>query len=124
MKIAFASDDRKTIATHFGRTRGFVIYEMKNSEILNEEYRANTFTGHVTGMEGHNHQSGYHGPILKALADCQVVIARGMGQRIYGDLQEVGVTAMITHEQDIQKALESYLQGKLEDHPDRGCQHD
>lgn len=35
MKIAFASDDEKTIVGHFGRTRGFVIFDIKDEEIKN-----------------------------------------------------------------------------------------
>ncbi len=28
MKIAFATDDGKTIESHFGRTLGFIVFEM------------------------------------------------------------------------------------------------
>jgi len=33
MKIAIASDDGKTISSHFGRTKGFVIFEVEDKEI-------------------------------------------------------------------------------------------
>jgi len=38
MKIAIASDDGKTISSHFGRTRGFVIFEIEGKEIKKKEY--------------------------------------------------------------------------------------
>ena len=57
MKIAIASDDRKTISAHFGRTLGFVVFEIEGKEKKAQEYRPNTFTGHALGLEGANHSS-------------------------------------------------------------------
>ena len=41
MKIAIASNDEITIADHFGKTRGFIIYDVENGEIKNQQYRIN-----------------------------------------------------------------------------------
>ena len=124
MKIAFASDDQITIASHFGRTRGFMIYSLEGQKVLDREYRPNTFTGHAVGMAETHQGTDKHRSILDALSDCRVVIARGMGQRIYTDLRNAGITAMITEQQTIETALTYYLEGQLMDHPDRGCSHD
>jgi predicted Fe-Mo cluster-binding NifX family protein len=123
MKIAVASDDGKTIASHFGRTRGFVLMNISDKQITTEEYIINDFTGHALGMEGHDHSHDRHGPILHALKECDVVISHGMGRRIYIDLQEAGKQVFITPETEVQKAVELYIQGKLEDRPDLGCNH-
>ena len=122
MKIAIASDDRKTISSHFGRTKGFVIFEVEGKKIKGQEYRLNTFTGHARGLEG-RHEANHHGPILDALSDCKVVISRGMGRRIYNDLKEAGIEVLITEEMDVEKALDLYLSGKLVDKPEMGCDH-
>jgi len=122
MKIAIVSDDGKTISSHFGRTRGFVIFEVEGKEIKSEEYRPNTFTGHTRGLEG-THEADQHGPILKALSDCNVVISCGMGRRIYDDLKGIGIEVFITEETDVKKALELYLEGKLADNSDLACTH-
>ncbi len=53
MKIAIASNDGKRISAHFGRSKGFVIFEIENGEIKNREYIPNTFTGHARGIN-HN----------------------------------------------------------------------
>lgn len=124
MKIAFASDDERTIAAHFGRARGFLLFELDNGKVTSREYRLNTFTGHARGMEGADHAIDRHGPILAALKDCRAVISHGMGQRIYQDLCQAGIEAIITDESDIDKALERYLKGSLEDRPELGCRHD
>ncbi len=50
MKIAVASDDGKIISSHFGRTRGFVIFEIENGEIKDKKYILNAFTGHASAL--------------------------------------------------------------------------
>jgi predicted Fe-Mo cluster-binding NifX family protein len=123
MKIAIVSDDEKTIASHFGRTRGFIIFDVEDKEIKGKEYRLNTFTGHARGLEGAEHSLNRHGPILNALKDCKTVISHGMGRRIYDDLKNIGIEVYITDETDVQKALALYLSGVLIDQPELGCDH-
>lgn len=123
MKIAIAPDDQRTIASHFGRTLGFLLYEVEENKIINKEYRRNDFTGHARGLEGADHSMDRHGPILAALNGCQAVIARGMGQRIYIDLQNAGIEAFIVNEENADHALQLYLQNALRDYPDKRCDH-
>lgn len=123
MKIAVASDDRKIISSHFGRTRGFVIFEVEGKEIKGQEYRPNTFTGHVRGLEGAGHKIDRHTPILNGLKDCKAVITHGMGRRIYNDLKEIGIEVFVTDETDVNKAIDLYLSGELIDRPEIGCLH-
>jgi predicted Fe-Mo cluster-binding NifX family protein len=121
MKIAIASDDEKIISSHFGRTKGFVMFEVEDKAIKNREYRPNTFTGHARGLEGAGHELDRHTPILNALKDCKVVITHGMGRRIYDDLKGIGVEVFVTDETDVNKALDLYLCGELVDKPEIGC---
>ncbi|HEX7319275.1 MAG TPA: NifB/NifX family molybdenum-iron cluster-binding protein [bacterium] len=123
MKIAIASDDGKTISSHFGRTRGFVIFEIEGMEIKKQEYRDNTFTGHARGLEGSNHSFDRHAPILEALSDCGVVISHGMGRRIYDDLSNAKIEAFITEIEDVENALKLFLNGNLVNRPELGCSH-
>lgn len=124
LKIAIPSDDERTIASHFGRTRGFTIFEIEGKEIKHQEYRLNNFTGHARGLAEAGHEIDRHGPILTALQDCGVVIAHGMGRRIYDDLRAFGIATYITAETDIEKALDRYLEGRLVDRPELGCCND
>jgi len=121
VKIAVASDDEVTITSHFGRTRGFVVFDVNNGNKDGHVYRLNDFTGHARGLEHEQHSHDHHGPILAALADCQVVIARGMGMRIYQDLQQVNKQVFITDQVNVDQAVDAYLTGNLSDHPERGC---
>jgi len=129
MKIAIPSDDKATLSQHFGRTLGFIIYEVANRKITGEEFRLNTFTGHATGQHhdhghdhdhshaGHLHQGGHsfhsHEGILSALHDCEVVIAGGMGPRLYEDLTSNGKQVYITRQNDVRKAVELFLSDNL-----------
>ncbi len=122
MKIAIASDDGKTISPHFGKTEGFVIFEVFGQEIKKSEYRQNSFTEHALGMEG-LHRADKHKRIIEALRDCDVVISKGMGRRLYLDLKESGISPIITDMEDVEKALELYLKGILTDNPDKACHH-
>ena len=123
MKIAIASNDETTIADHFGRARGFLVYDMDNGTVGNRQFRINNFTGHARGLQGADHSIDRHGPILEALKDCDVVISRGMGQRIYNDLRDVGIQALIVDENSAETALQLFLANKLSDNPEKGCNH-
>ena len=121
MRVAIASNDRQTIAQHFGRCGGFEVVEIQDDQITDRAYRENTFTGHARGMQGQH--SDKHGAILEALEDCEVVISHGMGRRIYRDFQNAGIQSIITDKTDIHSALDAFMAGELEDFPERGCSH-
>ncbi len=123
MKIAIASNDGTTISSHFGRTMGFVVFEVEKGKVKERVYRKNDFTGHARGMEGADHNSDRHGPILEALKDCKTVIARGMGRRIYNDLNNADIETFIVEENDAHQAVHLYLESKLNNHPEQGCEH-
>jgi len=114
MKIAVASDDSKIISSHFGRTKGFVIFEVDGKEIKNKEYLPNTFTGHARGLDkrgSHNYDS--HSTIIEALKDVKVVISHGMGRRLYDDLRDSKIEVYVTDETDVEEAVKLFLDGKL-----------
>ncbi len=124
MKIGIASDDRKSIAQHFGRTLGFVIAEIEDGKILSEEYRENNFSMHMQqGEQQHGAHGHSHSAILDALADCDVVLARGMGRRIYDDLRGANIQSVITDQITVDGAFQAFIAGNLKDNPEQGCEH-
>ncbi|MEA3286662.1 MAG: NifB/NifX family molybdenum-iron cluster-binding protein [Candidatus Marinimicrobia bacterium] len=127
MKIGIASDDRTTIAQHFGRTLGFVIAEIEGGKVISEEYRPNTFSMHMQQKEHQHSEQARHGhshsSILAALSDCQFVLARGMGRRIYDDLRGANIQSVITDQVTVDGALKAYIEGTLKDNPEKGCEH-
>jgi predicted Fe-Mo cluster-binding NifX family protein len=114
MKILMPSDDGKLISSHFGRTRGFLIFEIQDNKILKKDYILNTITGHGRGMhESGSHNYSSHAGIIEALEDVQIVISHGMGRRLYEDLKNAGKEVYVTDTINPEEAIDLYLNGKL-----------
>ena len=123
MKIAIPSNDQTTIARHFGRTAGFMIFDIDKDKVLYKEYKANTFTGHAKGQHHEKEHNHSHHGIFNALADCKIVIAGGMGRRLYIDFEKKGMEVFVTSENDIEKALELFIKNDLDNNSDNCCNH-
>jgi predicted Fe-Mo cluster-binding NifX family protein len=126
MRIAVASDDGVSIAGHFGRCAGFIIFDIENEIPRKLDYLANTFGHHSHGECDHQHEGGHHGhdAFADALQDCQVVLCRGMGRRAVMDLEARGIKAVITSQEiDAEGAVKLFVQGKLPATNDSACSH-
>ncbi|MCK5638138.1 MAG: hypothetical protein KAH67_05460 [Flavobacteriaceae bacterium] len=123
MKIAIPSNDQTTIARHFGRTAGFMIFDIDKDKVLSKEYKANTFTGHAKGQHHEKEHNHSHHGIFNALADCKIVIAGGMGRRLYIDFEKKGMEVFVTSENDVEKALELFIKNDLDNNSDNCCNH-
>lgn len=113
MKIAIASDDTKTISHHFGRARGFVVFDIKNGKVVNTEYRENI--GKYSGECG----SCDHSAMINNVKDCENVISYGMGHRIYTDLVNSDITPIVTEENTVDAALKQFLRNQLKNYVDK-----
>jgi predicted Fe-Mo cluster-binding NifX family protein len=126
IKIAIPSSDGTQVFDHFGRTPGFVIVESDAGKINSRQFVKNDFTGHARGehlqeVDVHVHKS--HDSIFAALPDIQVVIARGMGRRLYQDFEQRNIQVFVTQQSSIDQALDQYFRGTLDNNPDRACDH-
>lgn len=145
MKIAVVTDNGQTISAHFGRAPYYLVFTVENGAIGRRELREKA--GHQCAGEhhdhdhdhehhhehgahgdchehGHEHGSGPHAAdkharMIEAIADCQVVIVRGMGRGAYTAMQQANITPFVTDVVDPEAAVRAYLAGKLVDHPDR-----
>ncbi len=120
MRIAVASDDGVSIAEHFGRCAGFIIFEYASDEIREIENRPNSHSHHhdqhSCADQGGHHEAANHGheSFLAALGDCQVVICKGMGRRAVMDLESRGIKpAIIANDIPAREAAELFVRGKL-----------
>ena len=138
MKLAFPSDDGETISAHFGRAAFFVVVGIGEDAAIAPEKRAKpAHGGHGHGHDhGHDHDHGpepitlmerpapvSHGGMLEPVADCQVLIAGGMGQPAYEQARAAGLEVVLTGERDIAKAAAAYAAGTLASDPRRVHQH-
>jgi predicted Fe-Mo cluster-binding NifX family protein len=128
LKIATVSDNGVTISQHFGRAPLYVVVTVENGKIIAKETRergGNTCAcGHASAAApnddchaGHNHDSVQsqtkHTSMADAIADCNVIIARGMGYGAYASLKSRNLEPIITDVAEIDQAVKMYLDGKL-----------
>lgn len=104
MKIAVASQDRRSITEHAGRCRKFWIYEIEQNRVGHK---------HLLELpeEQSFHDSSPHAP--HPLDDVQVLIAGNLGIGLFGRLAARGIKAVITPETDPDRAVAAYLDGSL-----------
>jgi predicted Fe-Mo cluster-binding NifX family protein len=131
MKIAIPTGNQKTIFSHFGRTPGVLIVTLDNNRIVNKEFIPNNFTGHAQGhyheQDHHEHHNnnggGAHAGIFNAIGDCNVVIAGGMGRRLYDEFVANNMEVFVTDETDIDRAVELFINKRLDNKDDKCCDH-
>ena len=124
MKIAFVSDDGVTIHSHFGQAQFYQVLTIENNQITAREQRAKpshqhgAHDEHQHGAGGDTHATG----MAQVIADCQMMVARGMGQPAYNALQAAGIQPILTDKQTIDEAAQAYLRGELA-HRDNRIHH-
>jgi len=128
MRIAVASDDGVSIAGHFGRCAGFIVFEYENDEIKEIENRPNSHSHHhdqhSCADHSGQHEAANHGheSFLAALGDCQMVICKGMGRRAIIDLESRGIKpAIIANDITAREAVTLLVQGKLNFSNESSC---
>ncbi len=137
MKVAFVTEDGKTISEHFGRAPYFQVITVEDGQVLNREMREKPFhhigdedarqydTGGQEANVNHLHQQQEHhhglGPeagkrrkkMADVISDCTVVVSRGMGRPMYEALMEDNIRPIVTDMPDIEQALQMFIEGTL-----------
>ena len=60
-----------------------------------------------------------HARMATAIADCQVLLARGMGASAYDSMHAAGIRTVVTDVETIDDAVWAYLAGGLKDHTEK-----
>ncbi len=123
MKIAAISEDGNTISQHFGRAPLYVVVTVEDGKIVGKETRDKTghhiFAGqHRDSAPGERHGYGAgaqsrHASMMESIADCQVLIAGGMGWGAYESLKSRNIEGVVTDITSIDEAVKLYLAGEL-----------
>ena len=133
MKIAAVSEDGVTISQHFGRAPFYVVVTVENGKIIGREQRDKMghaqFAADPHAEEAHGADPRGHGfdvssqsrhvQMAAAIADCQVLLARGMGAGAYQSMEQAGIRPVITDIAAIDDAIQAYLAGNLQDHVEK-----
>jgi predicted Fe-Mo cluster-binding NifX family protein len=132
MKIAFVTDDGKTISKHFGRARFYEVLTVENSQVVAREQREKVGHSHFAG-EHHDHHEHHGGPhdgrhgfdaasqdrhsrMAQAIKDCEYLVAGGMGYGAYESMKQAGIKPIVTDFQSIDEAVQAHIAGTLKDH--------
>ena len=99
MKIAFATEDGKTVSSHFGKAPYYTVVEVSEGKVLAQEMRAKAYHG--------NHQEyGHdHADMFTCIADCQVLVVGGMGAPAHEAALAHGLQVVPTDPRDISAAI-------------------
>ncbi|MGB9739938.1 MAG: dinitrogenase iron-molybdenum cofactor biosynthesis protein [Chloroflexus aggregans] len=123
MKIAFATDDHHTISPHLGRAQWYEVVTIEQGQVVNREVRPKG-RHHHHGDEEHDHHHHHHRHdahhwLVEAVSDCQMIVARGMGEPAFQGVQAAGIQAICTPLRTIDEAVQAYVNGTLTHHPER-----
>jgi predicted Fe-Mo cluster-binding NifX family protein len=122
MKIAFITDDGKTISQHFGQAAHYMVLNIVDGKISGREMRDKL--GHKDfPTEGHSldpvAHHDRHAQMADSIMDCQVLICGGMGTPAYQSMLQLNIKPIVTDISDIEAAAQAYLAGSLVDRTDR-----
>lgn len=115
LKIALPTDDGQRISAHFGRAQAFQVVTLSDAAEMLVEMRQTAVNGrHPQHQHGQEHPHTHaHEDKFSLIADCQVLIAGGMGQPAYDRLQAMGLAVILTGEKQIEQAVALYQAGAL-----------
>lgn len=132
MKIAFVTDDGKTISRHFGRATYYTVITIEDGKETDREMREKMGHHHFANQADHHHHhdhsqgsgmdtssQGRHNQMLAAIEDCTVLVGGGMGTGAYLSMQSANIQPFITDYNLIDEALQAYLNGTLVDHREK-----
>ena len=124
MKIATITEDGVTVSQHFGRAPYYLVTTVEDGKVVKIEKRDKA--GHHTFATGqhpetepgerHGYDAGAqsrHAVMAQGIADCQVLIAGGMGWGAYESLKSRGIETVVTDVENIEVAVRLYVDGKL-----------
>jgi len=130
MKIAAVTEDGVTISQHFGRAPYYAVLTIEGGQIVGRELRdklghahfasePHQEAAHAADLRGHGFDPAAqdrHARMASAIADCEVLLARGMGAGAYESMKQANIRPVVTDVTNIDQAVQAYLAGSLRDH--------
>ena len=111
MKIAIESNDGVTIKSPFLPTKGYVIYDVNESDIVGSEYRKSI---------AQREMAGKNNPVIEKqndlLNDCSAIITRGMDRSNVDIFKKEGMDVFITFKTSTKDAVKLYIKELLVSH--------
>ena len=109
MKVAIESNDGVTIKSPFIRTKGYVVYDISESDIVGCEYRQSKTQNEKGRLESSLTWEKFH----SLLNDCNTLISRGMDRSHLDVLKKEGINVFITFKTSAKDAVRLYMRELL-----------
>jgi len=112
MKIAIESNDGETIKSPFIPTKGYVVYDVDESDIIGAEYRESKSGKRETIADKSTNPVNIH----NLLNDCSAIISRGMDRGNLDIFKNEGMDVFITFKTSTKEAVRLYMRELLIGH--------
>jgi predicted Fe-Mo cluster-binding NifX family protein len=106
MKVAIPSDNQVTITKRTGESKGFMVYEIENNQIVNSEYRVNTQEEHDEDVE-HSHLQ-----IIDLLKDVDLLLVAAIGKYMKKDADNNSLKYQIIKEEKLNQIIENFIKSQ------------
>jgi len=105
MKVAFPTNDRKTLFKHTGRAKEFAVYQLASDSVINIEYIENNHQDHDHKPgEGHSHKE-----LVEKLNDIDFLYVNHLGKHFKADMDDAGLNYEITDEEEIMNIVRDFF---------------
>lgn len=99
------------------------MFEIISGKIVDERYitKTNAINNSITSSENGNPVSKDHDgnfSILSCIADCQIVIANGVGKKMFEELLKAHKEVYITEASNVRGAINHFIRQTLRNHPE------
>jgi predicted Fe-Mo cluster-binding NifX family protein len=122
MKIAIPTEDGVHIASHFGRCRQFLVFEVADGGVAAAEPRSNQGCGHAPGSHDHTVPHSHQG-IMDTLQGCQMVFCAGIGAGAVEALRANGIEVVFVEPSGTaEEMVAAYQAGTLRTSSASACQ--
>jgi len=119
VKVAVATNNRLTVGQHYGRARSFLVLTVTDGEITERDVRRRPGSLTDAAAGGSGRETGHGRRCAELLADCDALIAGGMGRGAHDNLRRAGVESVLTDERYVEEAALRYAAGDLPSLEDR-----
>ena len=123
MRIAVSSDDKKSTSYQLCNAKGFMIYDIDDEQVRNQFYRCFSTPEYRRESRKLEKFSQNSHQIIKALLDCDAVIACAIDKELTDELSRAGIETYVTGVKDISKASELYAHRKSDKKPELRYRH-
>ncbi len=129
INIAAVTDDGLTISQHFGRAKFYEVLFVENGKVVKRERREKLghhnfadeehqhHAGEQHGLDEHSHSK--HISMAEAIKDCQILLARGMGNGAYQSMLQLNIKPVVTDIKNIDEAVQTFISGTIADHTEK-----